>query len=385
MRARTIQGNSPDLIRASLQKSMSDGFLPTLAIAFISIKQDREAIRRILCDVGIDVIGATSSGEFNDSQESHGGAVVMLLELDRTHYRILIEEIGQRTIGEAAHNLFHRAKESFEKPAFILLSTYHSASGQVIDGQSLIRHLEEVAGPQLNLFGGMAGDDVTFEGTYVFTHEQETDYGITALVLNEDRISLRGMALSGWKPIGVSRTITKSEGNLIFTIDNKPAFETYLRFLGIDPATVVDQITFFNTEGIHYPLQIERQGRKPMMCNPIGYDKEKGALICESKIEEGASFRFSTPPDFDIVETILEKAHEIKARTSVGAEALLIFSCAGRLSALGPLAEQENQGLRDIWETPMAGFYTYGEFGRSPDGKHDFHSTTNSWVVLKEK
>ena len=64
---------------------------------------------------------------------------------------------------------------------------------------------------------------------------------------------------------------------------------------------------------------------------------------------------------------------------------MLIFSCAGRLSALGPMAQQENDGLHAIWEAPMAGFYTYGEFGRALNGKHEFHSTTDSWVALKEK
>jgi hypothetical protein len=67
------------------------------------------------------------------------------------------------------------------------------------------------------------------------------------------------------------------------------------------------------------------------------------------------------------------------------AEALLIFSCAGRLSALGPMAQQENDSLADVWRVPMAGFFTYGEFGRGLNGKHEFYSTTNSWVVLKEK
>jgi hypothetical protein len=33
----------------------------------------------------------------------------------------------------------------------------------------------------------------------------------------------------------------------------------------------------------------------------------------------------------------------------------------------------------------MAGFYTYGEFGKAINGTHEFHSTTCSWVALKEK
>jgi hypothetical protein len=67
------------------------------------------------------------------------------------------------------------------------------------------------------------------------------------------------------------------------------------------------------------------------------------------------------------------------------ADAVLIFSCAGRLSALGPMAREENEGLYNVWNAPMAGFYTYGEFGKGPNGKHEYHSTTCSWVALKEK
>jgi hypothetical protein len=255
----------------------------------------------------------------------------------------------------------------------------------MLDGETLIRSIEKKVGPQVNIFGGMAGDDITFTGTWVFSNAQSTDYGIAALVLNEDKITLHGMAVSGWKPLGVMRTVTKSEGNLIYTIDNEPALEMYMRFLGEDKSSADDQVIFFDSIGIHYPFQIERENREPKMCNPIGYNKEKKALMCESEVLQGSRFRFSTPPDFDIIERVVQKAAELKNNTCAEAEALLIFSCAGRLSALGPMAHQENEGLHNLWKAPMAGFYTYGEFGRAINGKHEFHSTTCCWVALKEK
>jgi len=49
------------------------------------------------------------------------------------------------------------------------------------------------------------------------------------------------------------------------------------------------------------------------------------------------------------------------------------------------MAQQENEGLAEVWKVPMTGFYTYGEFGKGINGKHEFHSCTNSWVALKEK
>lgn len=385
MKARTIKGSSIEEIKKALTDALADGYKPTLCILFISIEQDRKAVCELFYDLGIEVIGATSSGEFVENHETTGGIVAMLLDLNRSSYKILFKEIGNDTLKETAQILLKNAYDSFANPAFILLTTHHSKDEKVIDGEGLIRYIENIAGPDLNLFGGMAGDDLSFTGTFVFNHELETDYGLVALVLDENKVMLRGMAISGWKPIGISRTVTKSKENLIYTIDDQPAFSLYLRFLGVEQDTIENQISFFNSEGVNYPLQIEREGRDPQMCNPIGYDQEKGALICESKVPQGASFRFSTPPDFDIVETILEKAFELKEKSNESAEALLVFSCAGRLSSLGPLAQQENDNLYELWNVPMAGFYTYGEFGRSESGIHEFHSTTNSWLVLNEK
>src|SRR5690242_476944 len=47
MRAKSIIGKSSDEIQLALQQSMGDGFKPTLSIVFVSIKQDRSAIREI--------------------------------------------------------------------------------------------------------------------------------------------------------------------------------------------------------------------------------------------------------------------------------------------------------------------------------------------------
>jgi hypothetical protein len=289
------------------------------------------------------------------------------------------------TVSDAATQMAQAALKHFSNPAFILCSTGLSSTGKMMDGETLIRSIENVVGSHANMFGGMAGDDLTFTGTFVFTHNQSTDYGMAALILNEDKIGLHGMAISGWKPIGVTRTVTKSEDNLIYTIDDQPALDMYMRYLGSVLPSDDNKLEFFENLGNQYPIQIERDDREALMCNPIGFDKEKKALICEINIQQGSKFRFSTPPDFDIVETVINKANELKITVQTDADAVLIFSCAGRLAALGPMAQQENDGLAEVWNSPMAGFYSYGEFGRSVNGKHEFHSTTNSWVALKEK
>ncbi len=385
MQAKSIKGKSTKDIQLALEQSMSNSFIPTLAFIFISIKQDRNAICNMLHKNNIDIIGATSSTEFIDGYQDKGSIVILLLDLKREYYSIVFEAVDKKTITESATKLAKTALQKFKNPSFVLLSTSLTTNGTMMDGETLIRCIENLVGNHVNLFGGMAGDDMTFTGTYVFTHNQSTNFGMVSLVLNEDKVQMQGMAISGWKPIGVFKTITKSKDNKVYTIDNKPALDMYLRYLGSVIQEADDQMIFFENLGNQYPFQIERKDREPKMCNPIGFDKEEKALLLESNVEQGARFRFSTPPDFDIIETVINNASQLKTSTKAEADALLVFSCAGRLAALGPLAQQENEGLQKLWNAPMAGFYSYGEYGKGIDGKHEYHSTTCSWVALKEK
>ncbi|MBK7735847.1 MAG: hypothetical protein IPI36_11910 [Chitinophagaceae bacterium] len=68
MRAKSIKGKSTKEIQSALQESMYDGYKPTLAIVFLSVKQDREAISKLLDEKGIQIFGATTAGEFIDGE-----------------------------------------------------------------------------------------------------------------------------------------------------------------------------------------------------------------------------------------------------------------------------------------------------------------------------
>ncbi len=384
MKAKSIRGKSSDEIKSALAENLADGFKPTLAIMFISIKQDRKAVCEIFHNEGIDILGATSCGEFNNGYQSEGAIVILLMDLPRNTYHILYEDFENRTVGEAAAQLAKSALQIFKKPAFIICSTGLSAKDGLVDGKDLMLSMEKVVGPNVNIYGGMAGDDLTYSGTFAFTYDRESEKGIAALVLDEDKINLHGMAISGWKPLGIYRTVTKSEGGWIYTIDNQPALQMYLKYLGNEPITGEREYELFEDVGFHYPFQVEGIG-DPVMRTPFLIDKDKNALKLDYDIPQGSKFRFSIPPDFDIVENVLSKAKELKNASNTGADALLVFSCAGRLSTMGPLIKMENDGLSEIWKAPMAGFFTYGEYGTNVNGRQEFHSTTCCWVALKEK
>jgi len=384
MKAKSIHGSIVSDIDKALVNALADGFTPTVAIVFISIKKDRKAICELLDSKNIDVFGATSCGEFINGHQSEGEIAILLLELSKKHYTVVLEDIGNRSLDEAVPSLANKALQQFTNPSLIVCSTGINRQGEFFNGEEMVTLLKQGLGPEKLFFGGLAGDDWMLNGSFVFSNNKEADYGMVALVLNADKINLKGMAVTGWKPLGIKRTVTKSKGNLLYEIDGKPALELYLKYLGKEDKIAKNNFNIFEELAIEYPFIVERDTNETVLKTPMKVDSKEKALVMDIPMLEGTKFWFTNPPEFDIVEEVIDKATQLKQDTNEDADALLVFSCAGRQPVLGPMATQENEGLAEVWQTPMAGFFTYGEFGRVLNGKQNFHSGACCWVTLKE-
>ena len=123
MKAKSIKGKSPEEIQSALQQSMTDGFKPTLAIVFISIKQDIEAICDILDKQAISIFGATSSGEFVDGEIGNESIVILLVNMKRTDFKILTESSEQREFEELTKEMGKTALKHFKNPSFLVLNS----------------------------------------------------------------------------------------------------------------------------------------------------------------------------------------------------------------------------------------------------------------------
>ncbi|NVJ87630.1 MAG: FIST C-terminal domain-containing protein [Algoriphagus sp.] len=386
MKSRSIYGKSTEEIKRALESAIGNDFKPTLAIVFISVKQDRKAVTEALAKYNIEVFGATSCGEFVNGHQSKGEIAVLLMDLKPEAYSILFEEIGTKSIQEVAQHLATSSLSRFPNPSLILCSTGVTEEGELFDGTSLVYELSEAIGRDKVFFGGMAGDDFTLKGTAVFTQNRETNHGLVALVLDSNRVSLNGMAITGWKKLGISRKVTHSKGKLLYSIDGKPAVEMYLKYLGKSEGDSGQDFNLLEELSFEYPFIVERENsQETVIKSPMNIDRQEHALVMDMEMKEGETFWFSVPPDFDIVEEIIEEAKAVKSMAAEDADALLVFSCAGREPTLGPLVTLENEGLAEVWNSPMAGFFTYGEFGRAKNGQQHIHSTACCWVALKEK
>jgi len=102
-------------------------------------------------------------------------------------------------------------------------------------------------------------------------------------------------------------------------------------------------------------------------------------------VPQGSKVRFSLPPDFDVMEKVIKGVENLKATEMPEADALVVFSCAGRILSLGPLMAQELEGIKNVWNVPMAGMFSNAELGRATGGNLEMHNLTTCVIALKEK
>ena len=170
---------------------------------------------------------------------------------------------------------------------------------------------------------------------------------------------------------------------------HEQAAQTEMRFvldaLGFEVTEIPTDVAAIKASPLYSPVVEELHGCH----NLLGRYKASGAtgrsLMISGRIPEGAKIFFSLPPDFDVIEKVIEENRKFKETQMPEADALLIYNCGGRLMAFGPLIAEEIRGIAGIWNVPLAGMFSNAEIGRSAEGQVEMHNLTTCWVALKEK
>jgi hypothetical protein len=359
-----------------LYKTLEDGFRPTLAIVFISIKQDHNTLTELLDQKNIAVYGATSNGEFIDEDFQQGTIAVLLVDINPAWFFIQFADLDGNQDRQTSYSLAREAIEKYQSPAFIV-----TGSNLQTDIEELLGGFIDVVGKNANIVGGMAGDDLTFSGQYVFTNKRSGNRSVISLVIDEDKVLIKGRATHGWTAMGTEKTVTHSEGNRVYTIDNVPTLDLCVKYSGlpIDHPKLIEELV------MNFPFQLQRESGGPLMRPAYHINWEDHSMLTSGKLPVGSKIRFSLPPDFDVIEKVIDENKKMKAIELKDPDALIIYNCGGRLMSLGPLIGEEIKGITEVWNVPMAGMFSNAEIGRTLNGNLEVHNLTTCWVVLKEK
>jgi hypothetical protein len=379
MKAKSIKGKSTEEIELALKASMTDSFKPTLAIVFLSVTQNRKEIATILDKTCITIFGVTTNGEFTDDIPEKQSTAILLLDINHDYFSLLYADYDKTSYRGVAANLAKEAIDKFSNPAFLIAGSNANA-----DAEALLRGFEEIAGKEVEVYGAMAGDDITFTEQFVFTNNWDSKEGLVVLAFDANKISIKGKATCGWKAVGTTKTVTKSEGNHVYTVDDVPVLDLTARYGGIENVSP-DNPELLLEIAANLPMQLQRENGDPIMRPGLVIDWNDHSFYCSGTVPQGSKVRFSLPPDFDVIDKVIQATNELKEKEMPEADAVIVFSCAGRLLSFGPMINQEIEGIKNIWNVPMVGMFSNAELARATGGNLEMHNATTCVVALKEK
>jgi len=113
----------------------------------------------------------------------------------------------------------------------------------------LVKGLNTLANEKVAATGGLAGDGYDFQKTYVGLNEVAAEGNIAAIGFYGDRLQVGFGSKGGWMPFGPERKVTKSEGNILYELDNQNALELYKKYLG-------EAAKELPSSALYYPLSI---------------------------------------------------------------------------------------------------------------------------------
>ena len=233
MKAVTLQGKSIKDIEDKIAKAISESNKPTLAIIFAHYSFDLKKISEIFQDNEISIFGSSAVNPIVGEEILEQSIVVILFDINKNDFVLYHEETKDNNTYEISRNAARFAKEKYSDPAIIAVG-----SSIKTDGVSVVEGINDEMKRNIPVLGGMAGGELNdIVINYVFTNNKVIDDGVLFLIINNDKIEVKGIASSGWETVGIEKTVTKMEGNTVYTIDDKPALDMFLKYYNISEET----------------------------------------------------------------------------------------------------------------------------------------------------
>lgn len=368
----SAEGAEPDAgVRAAREALAHDD--AKLLLVFCSRYYDLpELLAQIrACSAGVPVIGCTTAGEIATSGPSEAGVVVAAFGGDGFEIGTAAARSASKDLRQAGARAARCVPARQARPYRVLLLLTDGLSG---DQQEVVRGAYGVVGAGVPLVGGCAGDDLTMTRTFQLCDDQVLTDAVVAAGIASDAPLGIGVR-HGWRRVGEPMLVTCSNGNRVYTLDDRPALDVYLEHLGVDEPPTAES---FPRLALTHPFGLSRPSGEEQVRFIGDADFAERSLRCIAQVSPGALVWIMEGG----VDSVLA-ATDAACRDSLAALGgrpplgMLAFDCIARRGVLGDEGiRTEIQRLAAIaGQAPVAGFYTYGEIARTR-GMRGFHNQT---------
>lgn len=320
------------------------------------------------------LVGCTTGGEILGAEVYDGTVVAAAIRFDHSRVELCRAAIdadgGSYDVGR---RLAGGLTRSGLRAVFVL------SDGTRVNGSELVRGLRADLPEGIVVTGGLAGDGAAFRSTLVGGGGDPASGLVVALGLYGDRLDIRHGSFGGWEPFGPERTITRSDGNILYEIDGQPALDLYKRYLGDEAGNLPGSALLF-------PLRVRAvaAGASDLVRTVVGIDEGRKAMVFAGDVPCGHRAQLMRGNFDDLIHAAGVAAGQ--ARCDGPALALLV-SCIGRKLLLGQRVAEEVEAAVEVLGDGCVpvGFYSYGEISpHTLSGSCELHNQTMTITVLRE-
>lgn len=341
------------------REALKEAKNPSLLMVFSTFGQydSEEVLKGVesVNDKNVPLVGGTAGwGILNPEQEKE--VAVNLFSFEKTDVQVDSLSEFSKDYEEEGKTFAKKFLKNGEPPKLLVL--FMAGLGEV-PPNPFLKGMREVFGSRTNIIGGNTGDNKTLKGGGCqFINDKVLRKGVVGAGLWGDfEADLK--VEHGFDPLGLTREVTKAEGNIIQEIDGEPASEIFKDYF--EEEEIMSE-GFFGTlegKGFFYPLGIVTADR--IIARYIMAVNEDGSLVCGASVPVGSKVRVLHSRASKVKETAERMGQNAKKENP---ECVFFFSCVMRRMIITPDDGDEIEIFKEAVgeDVPIVGFYTYGEF-----------------------
>lgn len=305
------------------------------------------------------ILITSTAGEIFQNEVLDYSIVVVAIQFEKTSIETSVVNIKDFTnSNEAGSYLISQLPK--EKLTHVLVFS----DGSLFNGSELVKGMENSLPKNVMITGGLAGDGADFISTLVGLNETPLEGRIAAIGLYGSHIHISHGSQGGWEAFGLEKTITKSKNNVLFEIDGKNALDLYKKYLGTEANNLPSAALLF-------PLSLKIPGlTEPVVRTILSINEEEKSMTFAGDVPINSKVRFMKANLDKITEAASSAAINSLIKDKSSPDFALLISCVGRKLILGERISDEIKAIAEKYNqnTPMAGFYSYGEISPFNDG-----------------
>jgi hypothetical protein len=331
-------------------------------------------------------VGCSTAGEISDQGVSDNSIVITAIRFEHPTFRLASTTLADMADSRSAGERLATQLASPELRHVLVLG-----QGAGINGSALVQGMAAVLGTHVGVTGGLAGDGGRFTGARVWGAQGISDTALVALGLDGPDWDITHGSMGGWQRFGPVRTVTRSEGNVLYTLDGEPALDIYKRYLG-------DYAAQLPASGLLFPWSVlgSDHGAEGLTRTLLGINEADGSLVMAGDIPQGAELQLMHAS----VDALVDAAEAVAQATALqrmplpddpaaDADTLaLLVSCVGRKLVMGARVDEEVEAVAQVLghRATLTGFYSNGEIGpHVASGACKLHNQTMTITVLRER